>query len=166
MNVCKHYVTQLHWQCTPSLSPSEGERGNRRQVSGKPKLVGREHVPQVLIVSGTGSGCYGKALTGNGVKVGGWGHVLGDKGSGYDIGLPALEAVIDRLNMFTTLAIVRIGKVRSNLMIDMSPANVKLRDRAVRIVQSLTGADYFAAQRALERNGWGIKRTLTRPGWK
>ena len=80
---------------TPARSPSEGERGNQRQVSGKPKLVGREHVPQVLIVSGTGSGCYGKAPTGKGVKVGGWGHVLGDKGSGYDIGLQALQAVID-----------------------------------------------------------------------
>jgi len=30
-----------------------------------------------------------------GVKVGGWGHVLGDKGSGYDIGLRALQAVVD-----------------------------------------------------------------------
>jgi len=52
-------------------------------------------IPQVLIVSGTGSGCYGKAGDGQGVKVGGWGHVLGDKGSGYDIGLAALQAVID-----------------------------------------------------------------------
>ena len=49
----------------------------------------------MLIVSGTGSGCYGKGREGRGVKVGGWGHVLGDKGSGYDIGLRALQAVID-----------------------------------------------------------------------
>ena len=48
--------------------------------------------------------------------------------------------------MFTTLAMVRIGKVRSNLMIDMNPTNVKLRDRAVRIVHALTGADYTAAR--------------------
>ena len=68
--------------------------------------------------------------------------------------------------MFTTLAMVRIGKVRSNLMIDLNPANVKLRDRAVRIVQSLTGADYSAAQRALERSGWVIKKAVARPGWK
>src|ERR1039458_7235594 len=54
-----------------------------------------EHMPQVLVVSGTGSGCYGKSLKGRGVKVGGWGHVLGDKGSGYDIGLRALQAVVD-----------------------------------------------------------------------
>jgi N-acetylmuramic acid 6-phosphate etherase len=70
------------------------------------------------------------------------------------------------LNMFTTLSMVRSGKVRSNLMIDMNPANVKLRDRAVRIVQSLTGADYPAAQRALERSGWVIKRAVARPGRK
>jgi len=40
-----------------------------------------------------------------------------------------------------------LGKVRSNLMIDLNPANVKLRDRAVRIVRDLTGTDYAAAQR-------------------
>jgi N-acetylmuramic acid 6-phosphate etherase len=80
---------------TPALSPSEGERENRRQVSRKWKLMGREDIPQVLIVSGTGSSCYGKTSNGRAVKVGGWGHVLGDKGSGYDIGRQALRAVID-----------------------------------------------------------------------
>lgn len=70
------------------------------------------------------------------------------------------------LNMFTTLAMVRIGKVRSNLMIDLHPANVKLRDRAVRIVRALTGTDYPAAQQALERSGWVIKTAVARPGWQ
>jgi N-acetylmuramic acid 6-phosphate etherase len=68
------------------------------------------------------------------------------------------------LNMFTTLAMVQIGKVRSNLMIDLHPTNVKLRDRAVRIVQALTGTDYAAARGALERTGWMIKRAIARPG--
>jgi len=66
------------------------------------------------------------------------------------------------LNMITTLAMVRIGKVRSNLMIDLNPANVKLRDRAVRIVQELTGAPYHAAQGALERGGWVVKKAVAR----
>lgn len=61
------------------------------------------------------------------------------------------------LNIFTTLAMVRIGKVMSNLMIDMNPSNTKLRDRAVRIVQELRGVDYATAQDALERSGWVIK---------
>ena len=61
------------------------------------------------------------------------------------------------LNMFTTLAMVRIGKVLSNLMVDVKPTNVKLRDRAVRIVRTLTGADAVAAQDALARKKWIIK---------
>ena len=76
--------------------------------------------------------------------------------------LKAGTATKQLLNMFTTLAMVRLGKVRSNLMIDLNPANVKLRDRAVRIVQELTGADCRAAQGALERGGWVVKRAAAR----
>ena len=61
------------------------------------------------------------------------------------------------LNMFTTLAMVRIGKVLSNLMVDVKPTNVKLRDRAVRIVRTLTGVDEAKAQGALLKAKWIIK---------
>ena len=64
------------------------------------------------------------------------------------------------LNMFTTLAMVRIGKVLSNLMIDVKASNTKLRDRAVRIVQQLTNWDYDRARRALEKANWEIKRAV------
>jgi N-acetylmuramic acid 6-phosphate (MurNAc-6-P) etherase len=47
--------------------------------------------------------------------------------------------------------------VLSNLMVDVKPTNVKLRDRAVRIVQTLTGADDARARRALEQTGWVIE---------
>jgi N-acetylmuramic acid 6-phosphate etherase len=70
------------------------------------------------------------------------------------------------LNMLTTLAMVRLGKVMSNLMIDVKASNVKLRDRAARIVCELTGCDYAAATRALEETKWQIKdacRRVTRP---
>ena len=70
------------------------------------------------------------------------------------------------LNLFTTLAMVRLGKVRSNLMIDLNPTNTKLRDRAVRIVEDLTGADSAAARRALEGAGWNIKKAVARLGPK
>jgi N-acetylmuramic acid 6-phosphate (MurNAc-6-P) etherase len=72
--------------------------------------------------------------------------------------LKAGTATKQLLNMFTTLAMVRLGKVRSNLMIDVNPANIKLRDRAVRIVRELTGADYRTAQAALEHSGWVVKK--------
>jgi N-acetylmuramic acid 6-phosphate etherase len=61
------------------------------------------------------------------------------------------------LNIFTTLAMARLGKVKSNLMVDVQAANRKLRDRAVRIVQELTRADYPTALAALERSRWVVK---------
>jgi N-acetylmuramic acid 6-phosphate etherase len=61
------------------------------------------------------------------------------------------------LNIFTTLALVRLGKVISNLMIDVKPANEKLRDRATRIVQELADVDYATARTALQRAQWRIK---------
>jgi N-acetylmuramic acid 6-phosphate etherase len=66
------------------------------------------------------------------------------------------------LNLVTTLAMVRLGKVVSNLMVDMNPSNAKLRDRAVRMVRDLTGAEADVAQAALERSGWVVKRALWR----
>src|SRR3989442_912338 len=51
-------------------------------------------IPRVLVLSGTGSCCFGKTAEGRTAKVGGWGHILGDKGSGFEIGLRALKAVV------------------------------------------------------------------------
>jgi N-acetylmuramic acid 6-phosphate etherase len=61
------------------------------------------------------------------------------------------------LNMLTTLSMVKLGKVISNLMVDLNPSNIKLRDRAVRIVREITGADDEAAKRELEKANWVIK---------
>ncbi len=62
--------------------------------SASRRSAGRSPLPQVLILSGTGSCCFGKDAKGRVVKMGGWGHLLGDKGSGYEIGLRALKAVV------------------------------------------------------------------------
>ena len=64
------------------------------------------------------------------------------------------------LNMFTTLAMVRLGKVVGNLMVDVNPTCGKLLDRATRIVCALTGLDYDAAWRRLEASGWVVKDAL------
>lgn len=61
------------------------------------------------------------------------------------------------LNIVTTLAMVRSGKVISNLMVDVDASNVKLRDRAVRIVVELTGAEKDTAEEALRSVGWSIR---------
>jgi N-acetylmuramic acid 6-phosphate etherase len=70
------------------------------------------------------------------------------------------------LNLLTTLAMVRLGKVTSNLMVDLDPSNSKLRDRAVRIVRALTGVKAVTAQAALEQTGWVISAASRRLGRK
>jgi N-acetylglucosamine kinase-like BadF-type ATPase len=48
----------------------------------------------VLILAGTGSVAYGVNAAGESLQVGGWGYLLGDEGSGYSLGLKALQAVV------------------------------------------------------------------------
>jgi N-acetylglucosamine kinase-like BadF-type ATPase len=50
-------------------------------------------VSGIAVVAGTGSSVYGLAPDGGEVIVGGWGHLLGDEGSGHDIARQALRAV-------------------------------------------------------------------------
>jgi len=58
------------------------------------------------------------------------------------------------LNRLTTLAMVRLGKVYENLMVDLDrEACAKLRDRAVRIVAEATGLEREEAARLLEGAG-------------
>lgn len=66
------------------------------------------------------------------------------------------------LNMFSTLAMVRAGKVVSNLMVDVQASNVKLRDRATRILQELSGVGYPEAEGALRKSNWNIRAALKR----
>jgi N-acetylmuramic acid 6-phosphate etherase len=62
------------------------------------------------------------------------------------------------LNMITTLAMTKVGKVISNLMVDLNPSNVKLRDRAVRIIAELTGCSREESKAALVQSGWIVKK--------
>jgi N-acetylglucosamine kinase-like BadF-type ATPase len=48
----------------------------------------------IIVISGTGSIVYGLTPDGHHYRVGGWGHLLGDEGSGYAIGLKTLQAVM------------------------------------------------------------------------
>lgn len=61
------------------------------------------------------------------------------------------------LHTLTTAAMVRVGKVYGNLMVDLMPTSVKLRARARRIVGTLTGLSPAAADALLRRAGWRPK---------
>ncbi|MGA8532393.1 MAG: N-acetylmuramic acid 6-phosphate etherase [Acidobacteriaceae bacterium] len=57
------------------------------------------------------------------------------------------------LNMLSTATLVRLGYVYGNLMVNVQPTNVKLRDRAARIVASITGLDTTEAAGLLAEAG-------------
>jgi N-acetylmuramic acid 6-phosphate etherase len=65
------------------------------------------------------------------------------------------------LNMLSTAVMIRLGKTFRNLMVDMRPANQKLRDRAARIVMMVTDCSYDAARNLLENAQWETKVAIT-----
>jgi N-acetylmuramic acid 6-phosphate etherase len=70
------------------------------------------------------------------------------------------------LNRITTAAMVRCGKVISNLMVEVAPANKKLRGRCIRIVRELTGAPEARALHLLEAAAWDIRAAVARAGFE
>ena len=64
------------------------------------------------------------------------------------------------LNMISTIAMVRLGKTFGNLMVDLRATNEKLRERAIRIVQAVTGADRGVAEDALLAADWEVKPAI------
>lgn len=48
----------------------------------------------ILVSSGTGSICYARNARGETWRIGGWGHVMGDEGSGYDVARKMLQAIV------------------------------------------------------------------------
>jgi glucosamine kinase len=57
-------------------------------------VAGAKDAPGIVIIAGTGSIAYGRSQNGDAARAGGWGHMLGDEGSGYWIGREALGAVM------------------------------------------------------------------------
>ena len=61
------------------------------------------------------------------------------------------------LNMLSTIAMIRLGKTYGNLMVDVTAANDKLRDRVRTIVRTATGVEDDRADEALEAAGGSAK---------
>ncbi|MGP4875171.1 N-acetylmuramic acid 6-phosphate etherase, partial [Klebsiella pneumoniae] len=64
------------------------------------------------------------------------------------------------LNMISTGAMIRVGKVYSNLMVDVEATNAKLIERQVSIVMEATDCDRATAQKALEACGRHCKTAI------
>jgi N-acetylmuramic acid 6-phosphate etherase len=64
------------------------------------------------------------------------------------------------LNMLSTIAMVRLGRVSDNLMINVQATNDKLRARCVRLVEALAKVDAARAQATLEAHRWRVPAAL------
>ncbi len=62
-------------------------------------------------------------------------------------------------NMISTTAMIKLGKVYGNLMIDVMPTNDKLRSRAINIISKATGVDEESAKSNLLKYGT-VKKTI------
>jgi N-acetylmuramic acid 6-phosphate etherase len=57
------------------------------------------------------------------------------------------------LNMITTTAMIRLGKVYRNLMIDLTPVNKKLVERSKNLIMKATDCDRETAEKAFAASG-------------
>jgi N-acetylmuramic acid 6-phosphate etherase len=64
------------------------------------------------------------------------------------------------LNTLTTGAMVKLGKVYGNLMVDLKATNEKLRDRSLRIVMEMTNLSRPGARRLLSRAQGKVKAAI------
>ena len=64
------------------------------------------------------------------------------------------------LNMLSTGAMIKTGKVYENLMINLKPSNIKLKARVVRITAAILDCSEEEATALLEKNDWNIRKTV------
>ncbi|RWA72810.1 MAG: N-acetylmuramic acid 6-phosphate etherase [Mesorhizobium sp.] len=64
------------------------------------------------------------------------------------------------LNMLSTLAAIHLGHVHDGYMVNLTADNIKLRDRAVRMVAAITGRSRDDAARLLEESGGVVKTAI------
>lgn len=64
------------------------------------------------------------------------------------------------LNMLSTGAMIKLGKVYSNLMVDVKASNVKLKERARRILEEAAGVSHSESEAALEQTNYDVKLAI------
>jgi len=64
------------------------------------------------------------------------------------------------LNMLTTISMIKLGKTYGNLMVDVKSGSEKLKDRARRIITTVTGIEYDEADALLKRAKWNVKAAI------
>jgi len=112
--------------------------------------------PYVVILSGTGVGCYGINKNGRKISHHGWGYLVGDEGGGYDIGKKALIAVLQSIDKRIEETSLRERFVESKLF-----SNVKYFNSTAMISQkNISLAQYHRVFGEIEKLIYekGLKR--------
>ncbi len=94
-------------------------------------------------------------------------NIVADTGAEVIAGSTRLKAGSAQkmiLNMISTGAMVRTGKVYKNLMVNLKPSNEKLAHRTVNIVSAVLKCSETEAKNALEKSGWDIKAAIGAAG--
>lgn len=68
------------------------------------------------------------------------------------------------LNMLSTGAMIKYGRVYENFMIHVKPVNIKLRARCISIVQQILDCSAQEAEQRLEVHQWDIRSTVAEKG--
>jgi N-acetylmuramic acid 6-phosphate etherase len=55
---------------------------------------------------------------------------------------------------------IRSGRTKGDLMVDLRPTNAKLRSRAIRMVRDELGVDEETARKKLDASGWSVRRAI------
>ena len=64
------------------------------------------------------------------------------------------------LNMLSTVAMIKLGNVYENMMINLRPTNDKLTFRMIRIVTEIIGVSEEEAKKLLEESNWNIRSAV------
>ncbi len=95
--------------------------------------------PALVVISGTGSVCFGRDKDGTIHRTGGWNHIISDEGSGFAMGLKILKAVGDELSgritcpILTPLILERTGLDTLEKIDDFINANLMEKSEIARL---------------------------------
>ncbi|HET6268287.1 MAG TPA: N-acetylmuramic acid 6-phosphate etherase, partial [Acidobacteriota bacterium] len=64
------------------------------------------------------------------------------------------------LNILSSCSLIKLGKVQGNWMVGLNPSNLKLRQRAIRMVSRLKNISFEEAAKLLEHSNWNIRNVL------
>ena len=63
--------------------------------------------------------------------------------------------------MLTTVSMIRCGYVYENMMINLKPTNIKLKNRMIGIVSDILKCADKEAEKQLQLNDWNIRKTVS-----